>query len=115
MPQFPEGIIFWYDGAPPHYANIVHEFLDTSFLKQGIRSFRQTIAKTIPGSEQLKIYLWGYMKHHVYSALIKDNNNLKQRSETLFTLLQQASLMWRGLEYCLDVSRDTDGAHIKFH
>lgn len=26
-PQFPEGIIFQQDGAPPHYANIVCAFL----------------------------------------------------------------------------------------
>ncbi|GBM12225.1 hypothetical protein AVEN_21028-1 [Araneus ventricosus] len=28
VPQFPEGVIFHQDGAPPHYGNIVREFLD---------------------------------------------------------------------------------------
>ncbi|GBN13626.1 hypothetical protein AVEN_4468-1 [Araneus ventricosus] len=31
VPQFPEGVIFQQDGAPPHYDNIVREFLDTTF------------------------------------------------------------------------------------
>ncbi|GBL92696.1 hypothetical protein AVEN_119092-1 [Araneus ventricosus] len=30
VPQFPEGVIFQQDGAPPHYGNIVREFLDTT-------------------------------------------------------------------------------------
>ncbi|GBM61814.1 hypothetical protein AVEN_80455-1 [Araneus ventricosus] len=31
VPQFPEGVILQRDGAPPHYDNIVREFLDTTF------------------------------------------------------------------------------------
>ncbi|GBL94796.1 hypothetical protein AVEN_244772-1 [Araneus ventricosus] len=31
VPQFPESVIFQQDGAPPHYGNIVLEFLDTTF------------------------------------------------------------------------------------
>ncbi|GBN30751.1 hypothetical protein AVEN_113322-1 [Araneus ventricosus] len=31
VPQFPEGVIFQQQGAPPHYGNIVREFLDTAF------------------------------------------------------------------------------------
>ncbi|GBM56365.1 hypothetical protein AVEN_7173-1 [Araneus ventricosus] len=36
VPQFPEGVIFQQDGAPPHYGNIVREFLDTTFPQQWI-------------------------------------------------------------------------------
>ncbi|GBM55690.1 hypothetical protein AVEN_198696-1 [Araneus ventricosus] len=35
-PQFPEGVIFEQDGAPPHYGNIVREFLDTTFPQRWI-------------------------------------------------------------------------------
>ncbi|GBM47010.1 hypothetical protein AVEN_152789-1 [Araneus ventricosus] len=34
--QFPEGVIFQQDGAPPHYGNIVREFLDTTFPQRWI-------------------------------------------------------------------------------
>ncbi|GBO05196.1 hypothetical protein AVEN_263619-1 [Araneus ventricosus] len=33
--QFPGGVIFQQDGAPPHYGNIVREFLDTTFPSGG--------------------------------------------------------------------------------
>ncbi|GBL80398.1 hypothetical protein AVEN_92300-1 [Araneus ventricosus] len=33
-PQFPEGVIFQQDGAPPHYGNIVREFLDATFRQR---------------------------------------------------------------------------------
>ncbi|GBN91329.1 hypothetical protein AVEN_128442-1 [Araneus ventricosus] len=36
VPQFPEGVIFEQDGAPPHYGNIVREFLDATFPQQWI-------------------------------------------------------------------------------
>ncbi|GBN72736.1 hypothetical protein AVEN_37053-1 [Araneus ventricosus] len=36
VPQFPEGSIFQQDGAPPHYGNIVREFLDTTFPQRWI-------------------------------------------------------------------------------
>ncbi|GBL80860.1 hypothetical protein AVEN_26282-1 [Araneus ventricosus] len=36
VPQLPEGVIFQQDGAPPHYCNIVREFLDTTFPQRWI-------------------------------------------------------------------------------
>ncbi|GBN80198.1 hypothetical protein AVEN_129397-1, partial [Araneus ventricosus] len=34
--QFPEGVIFQQDGTPPHYGNIVREFLDATFPQRWI-------------------------------------------------------------------------------
>lgn len=36
VPQFPESVIFQQHGTPPHYANIVHQFMDTTFPQRWV-------------------------------------------------------------------------------
>ncbi|GBN73420.1 hypothetical protein AVEN_127760-1 [Araneus ventricosus] len=78
--QFPEGIIFQQDGAPPHNGNIVREFLNTTFLQRWIgRDAVMAWPPRSPDLTPLDFYLWGYVKQHVYSERINDINHLKQR------------------------------------
>ncbi|GBO22886.1 hypothetical protein AVEN_236646-1 [Araneus ventricosus] len=55
VPQFPEGVIFQQDGAPPHYGNIVREFLDTTFPQRCCHG----MATTIPGPNAIRLLLLG--------------------------------------------------------
>ncbi|GBM96698.1 hypothetical protein AVEN_171874-1 [Araneus ventricosus] len=80
VPQFPEGVIFQQDGAPPHYVNIVREFLDTTFPQRWI--FRGVVMAWTPRSPDitpLDFYLWSYVKQRVYSERINGISHLKQR------------------------------------
>ncbi|GBM26152.1 hypothetical protein AVEN_17791-1 [Araneus ventricosus] len=82
VPQFPEGVIFQQNSAPPHYGNIVREFLDTTFPQRWIgRGAVMPSPPRSPDITPLDFYLCGYAKQHVY-----------RESRTLFTLLHQTSL-----------------------
>ncbi|GBO05805.1 hypothetical protein AVEN_11406-1 [Araneus ventricosus] len=77
VPQFPEGVIFQQDGAPPHYGNIVREFLDTTSPKRWIaRGAVMAWPPRSPDITPLDFYLWGYVKQHVYSERINGINHL---------------------------------------
>ncbi|GBM38319.1 hypothetical protein AVEN_158348-1 [Araneus ventricosus] len=63
VPQFPEGVIFQQDGAPPQYGNIVREFLDTTFPQRWIG--RGAVIAWPPRSPDITLldfYFWGYVK-----------------------------------------------------
>ncbi|GBO34726.1 hypothetical protein AVEN_258881-1 [Araneus ventricosus] len=80
VPQFPEGVIFQQDGAPPHYGNIVREFLNATFPQRWIgRGAVMAWPPRSPDITPLDFYLWSYVKQHVYSERINDINNLKPR------------------------------------
>ncbi|GBM34536.1 hypothetical protein AVEN_43191-1 [Araneus ventricosus] len=79
VPQFPEGVIFQQDDAPPHYGNIV-EFLDTTFPQRWIgRGAVMAWPLRSPDITPLDFYLCGYLKQHMCSERINDINHLKQR------------------------------------
>ncbi|GBM07241.1 hypothetical protein AVEN_25495-1 [Araneus ventricosus] len=116
VPQFPEGVIFQQDGTPPHYGNIVREFLDTTFPQRWIG--RGAVMALPPRSldiTPLDFYLWGYVKQHVYSEHINDINHLKQRITDVIHSVTPDVLtrVWEELDYRLDVCRVTNGAHIE--
>ncbi|GBN98846.1 hypothetical protein AVEN_259877-1 [Araneus ventricosus] len=116
VPQFPEGVIFQQDGAPPHYGNIVREFLDTTSPQRWIG--RDAVTACPPRSSNitpLDFYLCGYVKQHVYSERINDINYLKQRITDVISSVTPDVLtrVWEELDYRLDVCRATNGAHIE--
>ncbi|GBN36143.1 hypothetical protein AVEN_260616-1 [Araneus ventricosus] len=113
VPQFPEDVVFQQDGAPPHYGNIVREFLDTTFPQRWIgRSAIMAWTSRSPDITPLDFYLWGYVKQHVYSERINDINHLKQRITHSVTP-DVLTRVWEELDYRLDVCRATNGAHIE--
>ncbi|GBM42058.1 hypothetical protein AVEN_30410-1 [Araneus ventricosus] len=118
VPQFPEGVIFQQDGAPPHYGNIVREFLDTTLPQRWIG--RGAVMAWPPRSADitpLDFYLRGYVKHHVYSERINDINHLKQRITDVIHSVTPDVLtrVWEELDYRLDMCRATNGAHMRCH
>ncbi|GBO19945.1 hypothetical protein AVEN_158729-1 [Araneus ventricosus] len=116
VPQFPKGVIFQQDGAPPHYGNIVREFLDTTFPQRWIaRGAVMAWPPRSPDIKSLDFYLRDYVKQHVYSERINDINHLKQRITDVIPSVTPDVLtrVWEELDYPLDVCRATNGAHIE--
>ncbi|GBM16561.1 hypothetical protein AVEN_274463-1 [Araneus ventricosus] len=114
--QFPEGVIFQQDGAPPHYGNFVREFLDTTFSQRCIgRSAVMAWPPRSPDITPLDFYLWGYWKPHAYSERLNDINHLKQRiTDVIHSVTPDVpTRVWEELDYGLDVCRATNGAHIE--
>ncbi|GBN65768.1 hypothetical protein AVEN_97123-1 [Araneus ventricosus] len=108
IPQLPEGVIFQEDGAPPHYGNIVREFLDTTFPQRWIgRGAVMAWPPRSPDITPLDFYLWGYVKQRVYSERINDIDHLKQRITDVIHSVTPDVLtrMWEELDYRLDVCR----------
>ncbi|GBL95232.1 hypothetical protein AVEN_37701-1 [Araneus ventricosus] len=101
------------DGTPPHYSNIVREFLDTTFPQRWIS--RGAVMAWPLDIMPLNFYLWGYVKQHVYSEHINDVKHLKQRITDVIHSVTPDVLtrVWEEMDYHLDVCWTTNGAHIK--
>ncbi len=71
-------LIFQQDGAPPHYAINVREFLDESFPQRWIgRRGPVEWPTRSPDLTPLDFWLWGYLKSKVYEHRIEDVDDLK--------------------------------------
>ncbi|GBN98564.1 hypothetical protein AVEN_115424-1 [Araneus ventricosus] len=104
------------DGAPPHYGNIVRDFLDTAFPQRWIgRGAVMTWPPRSPDIIPLDFYLWGYVKQHVYSERINDINHLKHRiTDVIHSVTPDVlTCVWEGPDYRLDVCWATNGAYIE--
>ena len=76
VPQFPDGTISQQDGAPPHFVNIVHTFLDKQFPARWIR--RGSSARS-PDLIPPDFFLWGFVKDQVYGTPVRDLADLQER------------------------------------
>ena len=80
-PDLPTDSI-WYqqDGAPPHYAAPVRQYLDELFPNRwiGRRGFVEWPAR-LPDLSPLDYFLWGYLKCKVFATKPSDINELKRR------------------------------------
>ncbi|GBO29044.1 hypothetical protein AVEN_271697-1 [Araneus ventricosus] len=102
--------------APPHYDNIVREFLDTTFPQRWIgRGAVMAWPPRSPDLTPLDFYLRGYVKQHVYSERINDINHLKQRITDVIHCVTPDVLtrVWGERDYRLDACRATNGTHIE--
>ena len=63
----------------------------------------------------LDFFLWGYVKHQVYSTRVIDLDDLKARIRAAITTVDIDMLrkVWTELEFRLDVVRATRGAHVQ--
>ncbi|GBO37593.1 hypothetical protein AVEN_15636-1, partial [Araneus ventricosus] len=113
VPPFPEGVIFQQDGAPPHYGNIVRQFLNTTFPQRWIgRDAVMAWPPQSPDRTPLDFYLCGYVKQHVYSERINVIILWKQRITDVVHSVTPDVLkrVWEELDYRLDVYSATNGA-----
>ncbi|GBL89578.1 hypothetical protein AVEN_177362-1 [Araneus ventricosus] len=112
VPQFPGGVIFQQDGAPP--ATLFVSFWIQHSPQPWIgRGAVMAWPPRSPDITPLEFYLWGYVKRHVYSERINDINHLKQRITDVIHSVTPDILtrVWEELDYRLDVFRATNGAH----
>ena len=70
-----------------------------------------------PDLSPLDFFLWGYIKNIVYAEKIRNVQHLQDRitsaTETLTRDMIQKT--WHEIEFRLDVSRTTNGAHIEMY
>lgn len=79
------GMYFQHDGAPPHYARIVSEFLNNRYPNRWIgRGGPHYWPARSPDFNPLDFFFWGYMKNLVYEEEINTRDQLLQRIITSF-------------------------------
>ena len=71
---------FQQDGAPPHYAKLVRDYLDAVFPDRwiGRRGAREWPPRS-PDLTPLDFFYWPYLKSRVYRTIPADLNELRQR------------------------------------
>jgi transposase len=79
LPRHWQHITFQQDGAPPHIALPVRAFLTETFREQVIsRMFPQKWPPRSPDLNPADYWLWGHLKHNVYSRQPKSLDQLQQ-------------------------------------
>jgi len=59
---------YQHDGAPPHFSQVVRQYLNHQFPKRRIgRGCAQNWPPRLPGLNPLDYHVWGYMKAMVYA------------------------------------------------
>jgi len=68
-------------------------------------------------SLHLIFFLWGYIKNIVCADKIRNIQHLQDRITSAIETVTQHMIQktWQEIEFCLDVSRATNGAHIEMY
>lgn len=116
-PNLPnDNIWFQQDGAPPHYAREVRQFLNNCFPGRwiGRRGFIEWPARS-PDLTPLDFFLWGYIKSKVYVNRPQNLQDLKDRIRHEMSLITPQVIRnvldecVRRFAYC----QETDGWHFE--
>lgn len=119
LPQLEDhqpNVMFQQDGAPPHWALIVREFLDTHFPGRWVgRGGPIQWPPRSPDLTPLDFFLWGYVKDIVYSTPVMSLDELKRRIVAAIKTVtpQMLENCWKEIENRLDIVRVTKGAHVE--
>ena len=70
-----------------------------------------------PDLSPLDFFLWGYIKNIVYAEKIKNIQHLQERITSAIETVTKDIIQktWQEIEFRLDVSRATKGAHIEMY
>jgi len=65
----------------------------------------------------LDFFLWGYIKNTVYAEKIRNTQHLQERITSAIETVTRDMIQktWQEIEFRLDVSRATNGAHIEMY
>jgi len=65
----------------------------------------------------LVFFLWGYIKNIVYAEKIRNIHHLQERITSAIETVTRDMIQktWQEIEFSLDVSRATNGAHIEMY
>ncbi|CAF3931381.1 unnamed protein product [Rotaria sp. Silwood1] len=92
-------MIWQQDGAPPHYGQIVRDYLDDTFLQWIGRRGTVEWPPRSPDLTPCDFSLWGIIKDRVYAQQPRDVNHLKLLIEQEFTSLNN------NIELCQAICR----------
>ena len=116
LPRARKNITFQQDGAPPHIANPVKAFLNETFGDRVIsRHFPRKWPARSPDLNPADYWLWGQLKHNIYSKqpkTLEDLRDLIEREvrEIDVTVMKSAVL---NLVDRLNLVIQLDGGHIE--
>ena len=106
-------IIFQQDGAPPHFATDVRQFLDQQFPNRWIgRGGPVRWAPRSPDLTPLDFFLWVHVKNQVYKTPVKNMSDLKERiineikSISKVTSKNVFSTILKRMNLCISVDGD---------
>ena len=86
-------LCFQQDGAPPHYAAIVRDFLDQEYVNRWIGGGGPiTWPPRSPNLTKLDFFLWGYVKELVYHEPPTTMENMQDRIRVAFQLVNNQML-----------------------
>ena len=111
-------VIFMQDGAPSHFSCFVTDVLNERFPDDWIgRGGAIPWSSWSPDLSPLDVFLWGYMKNTVYAKKIRNIQHLQERITSAIETLTRDMFQktWQEMEFHLDVSRATNGAHIEMY
>lgn len=121
VPQLQElqpEIIFQQDGAPPHWARCVRDFLNATFPERWIgRGGPTKWPPRSPDLTPLDFFLWGFVKDIVYSSPVADLETLKRRitNAVMSVTVDMLTKTWNEIKNRLVDIQDTRGAHIEVY
>lgn len=102
---------FLHDGAPPHYARIVANWLNDNFTEKWIgRNGPVLWPPRSPDLNPCDFFLWGHMKQLVYATPVNTIDELRQRVNNVAEIIRQnpemilrtQTSMARRIQACID-------------
>jgi hypothetical protein len=112
--QFPCDAWFQQDGAPPHFLNILCQFLNECLPDKCIgRGGFLAWPPRSPDLTPLYFVLWGYVKNIIYHEKIACLQTLQHCITVAIATVTIVMFvnMWHEIEYHFDVCQATNGAH----
>ena len=111
-------VIFMQDGAPPHFSCFVPDVLNERFPDAWIgRGGPIPWPPRSPDLSPLHFSLWRYIKNSVYAEKIRNIQQLQERITSAIETVTRDMIQktWQEIEFRLDVSRATNGAHTEMY
>ena len=113
-----DSVVSQQDGAPPHFAYIVRNYLNETFPGRWIeRGSPRFWAARLPDLTPLDFFAWGHIKTPVYKVKIRELEHLRERvSAAVHTITPAMSQrVSRCTEERWQLCLDMEGNHIEFH
>ena len=114
--DYPDDIMFQQDGAPPHFANSVRQYLDTKLPNRWIgRGGPIPWPARSPDLTPCDYFLWGYVKDRVFQELPNSIPELKTKIRQAIATISQDTLLkvYQNLENRLSFVTRQNGDHFE--
>lgn len=114
--NYPEDMIFQQDGAPPHYAVIVRQYLDQKLPNRWIgRAGPIPWPPRSPDLTPCDYFLWGYLKDFVYRELPTSIEELKNKIRQAIQTIDEDTLkkVYKNMENRLCFVLREGGGHFE--